>query len=541
MARQRDGAAGHARGFSLRRIAKRLGISSSLISRLSTGRARPLVSAVHTVADRIDLGLDAYERKSGRMAQVVYGALFRLLPVIAHAGSLGRRLLARALFTGFRRDEVGWQDRVLAAGDPCVLVRWLDRRARWSASALVDDWPAYPVRVAGVEAWLIVSRDLSRGFPLRAAFFPGSGDVMRSGDGDHKHVTATVDALRARSFPTQDAPGIGGLVVGNPNFAHVFLGTWNALQRGRKVHGFRAVDRFHDLLAHTMGSYTEPELFPELADRVAPLDAFVTADGTYDGTLVPIGMGRGNVLDLRLDTDLRRAVARVAERVRSPEATMLAAPMAAARFVLWISVRAAGKRTAVNFVDWIRATLAAVVGAGLEPFVAFDGLSIQPGYGLESVVRGAVSGEQVGREREVVERIMDGSPLEYAHLGGLPLYDAFYLSRFTSYFVCHQGSLEHKIKWLNPELPGMVHANLQRTRGRAWEPTFDTERTQFLPARFIVDEMPPSYADKPVSHANYPYLVEPVTEAAAFVAARILAARRVRERRAGQPVAVTND
>jgi hypothetical protein len=238
-----------------------------------------------------------------------------------------------------------------------------------------------------------------------------------------------------------------------------------------------------------------------------------------------LGIGPATVVEFHLDDDLRRAVAKLAERIRSPEADQLAQRMKAARYALWISVRGAGPRTPLNFGEWVGATLRALEERHFEPFVAFDGLSIQPTFTLDSWVRGANSRDQIRRERELVESVMARSGFEYAYLGGLPLYDAFYLSRFASFFVCHSGSLQHKVKWMRPNLPGLVHANVQRSDGEyAWDATLDAERSRFIPTRFIRDEKPAGYGDQPVTFANYPYWIEPVEEAADWTAQHIASA-----------------
>ncbi len=52
-------AARRSRGFSLRELADRLGVSSSLISQVETGRASPSVSTLYAIANELDISLDA--------------------------------------------------------------------------------------------------------------------------------------------------------------------------------------------------------------------------------------------------------------------------------------------------------------------------------------------------------------------------------------------------------------------------------------------------------------------------------------------------
>jgi transcriptional regulator with XRE-family HTH domain len=47
-----------ARGFSLRELATRLGVSASLISQVETGRAHPSVSTLYAIAAELDVSLD---------------------------------------------------------------------------------------------------------------------------------------------------------------------------------------------------------------------------------------------------------------------------------------------------------------------------------------------------------------------------------------------------------------------------------------------------------------------------------------------------
>ena len=47
-----------ARGLSLRSVAKRLGVSPSLISQVETGRAKPSVSTLYALANELGISLD---------------------------------------------------------------------------------------------------------------------------------------------------------------------------------------------------------------------------------------------------------------------------------------------------------------------------------------------------------------------------------------------------------------------------------------------------------------------------------------------------
>jgi transcriptional regulator with XRE-family HTH domain len=55
---QRLRQARRARGFSLRELAQRLGVSASLISQVETGRANPSVSTLYAIAAELDVSLD---------------------------------------------------------------------------------------------------------------------------------------------------------------------------------------------------------------------------------------------------------------------------------------------------------------------------------------------------------------------------------------------------------------------------------------------------------------------------------------------------
>lgn len=52
-------AARRSRSLSLRELAERLGVSSSLISQVETGRASPSVSTLYAIANELDISLDA--------------------------------------------------------------------------------------------------------------------------------------------------------------------------------------------------------------------------------------------------------------------------------------------------------------------------------------------------------------------------------------------------------------------------------------------------------------------------------------------------
>src|SRR3954451_23428570 len=107
--------------------------------------------------------------------------------------------LGGEIMTVFGREELSWQDRLMQHADPSALLQPLGD-AQWYDSVLVNGWPVYPVAGAGTRAWLIIGRNISYGYPLRAVYLPDTDDLVYRDEAEPNLVDAAVDAVRNRPF-----------------------------------------------------------------------------------------------------------------------------------------------------------------------------------------------------------------------------------------------------------------------------------------------------------------------------------------------------
>jgi hypothetical protein len=150
--------------------------------------------------------------------------------------------------------------------------------------------------------------------------------------------------------------------------------------------------------------------------------------------------------------------------------------------VIWLSVRL-DARTADNQREFLLAVITKFAEAYPSAGFILDGFSYpddfeSPIYRAQSDAsnelassgnaghyRGFLSNAMVEREGEVtayieelratLERVM---PNTVVSTSGMGLVNSIYLARFANYYVCHAGTLQHKIAWLY-DTHGIVHSN----------------------------------------------------------------------------------
>ncbi|MEB7505062.1 hypothetical protein [Arthrobacter koreensis] len=384
--------------------------------------------------------------------------------------------------------------------------------------------------------YVTISDDIALGFPIASVFSPGAGtywqDELAANSRVHKHVEALDlhdHAVAARLVTAEEAsPRI--LVRGNANFAHVLLSVCPAVERlidmaahvGTRLPAAALKER------HPLG--TPAEIYPELGE-VVDLDAISEDTGSglryVQDSLVPAAVGVSNKKPLMAVTDAARTRLRgfipgdaalpsgLSERIAGGDHD----------FVLWMSIRMLARRT-IPLVEAI--DLAARVAAQLEtryerPAIILDGLSLQSGDTLQSRVSGFSVEQHLDAERLAaslisarVAKVAPGLRL-YAAIG-LPLWESIRLAEQADAYIVHDGTTQHKIGWLYPEKPGMVHGPRQRNvgQGYVWHPVDIGTPAIYVPPECVVDH---KESGARIPHANYGYSLMQDDRLESFIAA----------------------
>ena len=137
---------------------------------------------------------------------------------------------------------------------------------------------------------------------------------------------------------------------------------------------------------------------------------------------------------------------------------------------IWISVRQVF-RTAVNFDDFFLEFVKHTFERYPKAAIFLDGFSFPYGFfddprtakHRESFVDRA---DEVGKEiveliRRAEERFGTATASRICNISGIDLPSAIAVGGSCDYYVCHYGTLQHKIGWLH-NIPGMLHGPLSR-------------------------------------------------------------------------------
>lgn len=385
--------------------------------------------------------------------------------------------------------------------------------------------------VSGSLHLAVTNDDVALGYPIAAAVTLRSTarwhDETTSSARVREHlgaIEASADAIEA-AFGTAPS-SLRVLVRGHANFAHVALSVSTAVERalsfadatGVRLSGARLGER------HPLGM--PADLYPELdgAPDVRRLSRDIGGGfRASDDALVPLAIGVAN------KKPLMRVSGPVRERLRGfvPRDDGAATDGAATDGVdagvaervrlgrhdttLWVSLRGLGRRALpmLEMID-LAENLASVLASSAErPAIVLDGTSLQFGDDSRTTMAGFSIEQHLAVERMmaglIASRISRVAPSCTIYPAiGLRLSESFQLASQVDAYVVHDGTTQHKIGWLRPELPGLVHGPRQRNVGQGfvWHPVDHGTPAVYFPQEWIVDHKP---ADARIPHANYGY------------------------------------
>jgi hypothetical protein len=325
--------------------------------------------------------------------------------------------------------------------------------------------------------WLLAS-SVKDGFPLTEAYLPTEDRSIWSLDENLTALHGPWKAELAR-LEHESQACLSSLVdsqptvlVGHPNFAHHL---WNELPALRTC--LELVARTGCKAPRVQVLY-EPllplaRLMPQGAQPVSRVSGFCEVTGLRDALVTRLG-------STRVSTSLReRVVASLADATAGRLSLVGARErLAKCSPVFWLSVRV-DARTADNQVEFLLSLVPALAKAYPDCGFIVDGFSYPADFshaiyrqgesadGLEgeTAERGFLDGAMRRREQDVGAAI--GSLIRQLEqrchnplvvVSGRDIPEAAALASLADYYVCHTGTLQHKVAWLH-NTPGMVHAN----------------------------------------------------------------------------------
>ena len=419
-----------------------------------------------------------------------------------------------------------YQRDILNEGSFTVISPQSGRRVRVDQSVMLREGTAY--LLPGGKTWLVTG-PLQYGHPLWELVSENDGQrhpLPNSGIAGRSASNRQIERLRNARPPV--ATGHPTLVIGNSNFAHHL---WNELS---------ALDEWLSAATDEMISRLSVTAF---AEPLGPLDRLFPKLGTVTDFVRQAP--RSGCLD-NGNLAVRVGARFVTERVRNVicgfcEQNAQQSAIAAARELLqdawprlWVSVRL-GDRTIENQEDFIRAVMSELFHHFPEAAVLVDGFSYPFHFFEDPRVSDAQKQNHARRVRDndaFIDHIIARLKNEFGERvtsricsdNGLALQDAITLGRLCDYYICHAGSLQHKIGWLhNP--PGLIHLPIN-TRYRALWHSDQIENGKIpdlLPAELLAPTTAPTQgpAHRRNPPRNFNYRVTNVEKAARYIVGRL--------------------
>ncbi len=377
---------------------------------------------------------------------------------------------------------------------------------------------AYRFESHGLAFWLITG-DIQFGYPLTWLLSPCHRLLIRLAEGvtgsfagidPLDYWMKAIDlTLADRGFRETSAEASNPVIItlGHRNFAHHL---WNELSGldawlAQCPEGF---DRPVILVPLREPLGCLEELFPESAHLdIRRADVSPKAINRIPGCRVPIG-------SRKISTRVRERVDAYLARVSGPVSRRIEQDFIQRHHpVFWLSVRD-HDRTCQNQEAFLAALASALLQAHPHSGILLDGFAFASDEADFDTL--LVSERRAIQVAETIERLKLrigglGAPEHMQRLcsvSGIGLLDNLHLARFADYYVCHAGTLQHKLGWLHLK-PGMMHTGVQNDNAcrsiAAWyaHQVEEGVAPAILPPQFLSIVNNEDQPDQPARNKNY--------------------------------------
>lgn len=314
----------------------------------------------------------------------------------------------------------------------------------------------------------------------------------------------------------RSARGPAMLVLGHENFAHQFwnelpaLDAWLQTASDKKVAGTPLY-----LSGEPLGPIRE--MFPRLS-LAKPYDGISSSE-------TPLFVRLGGK---RVPAKVRKLVCDfVIARGNTPPAAQLQRILARGFPRVWISVRH-GSRTPDNQADFLRAVVRQLFKRYPDAAVVFDGFSFPNGFFSDPRTTDlrARFVERSAIDKHFIDTLIDDICSEHGPdvasrlcaTSERHLSEAICVAGACNLYLCHGGTLQHKIAWFH-NIPGVVHTAVPDQNYALWCANLieDTIVPEMLPPELSTPTSAPK--DRQNKARNYNYHVTDVELAAETVTA----------------------
>ena len=348
----------------------------------------------------------------------------------------------------------------------------------------------------------LITGDIQFGYPLTWLLCPLHRVLIRLAEGstgaspDQDAFNLWMEKInlalaeRGPQPPSVDEPGRVVITLGHRNFAHHLWNELSALETWLAQTQPSSLQRPVSLVPLREPLGLLENVLPELAMLdIRRADVSPRTINRIPGCLVPLG-GR------KIGTRIQERLTGYLARVSGPLARTIEQDFIRQHSPLfWISVRT-HDRTCTNQEEFLATLAARLLQAYPGSGILLDGFAFSPGEtDLETILATEQRGLAVAEAIQAIQqRIAREHPAENPQrvlsVSGLSLLDNLYLARFVDYYICHAGTLQHKLGWLYP-VPGFIHTTVKDDNAcRAIESWYahqvdNGRKPVVLPARYI--------------------------------------------------------
>ena len=403
-----------------------------------------------------------------------------------HAEPFAKSLAALNAFV-FHRALLRYQQEIVERGCFSVISPWTGERLTPTVCHVVNNGdPAHgnlgiAYRLACEPAVWLLAGSIKDGFPITEAYLPADDASLWSlGEAyaeENRPWKARLQGLEAgiddAALPEVQQPG-ACILLGHPNFAHQL---WNELAA---LHTYAQARASDGATLHIKAIYEPLAPIEQLA---GDLPVSVTRVGNFEELV-----GYQNTMTTRLGStqisvNLREKIGELLSASRNKTlADPLLNSLGGCSPVIWLSARL-DARTPDNQQELLLSLVTKI--AAVYPAAGFilDGFSYPDDFGSaiyqqEGEEEGCqradnnpgldgifLSSAMIEREKEISAFILELQTSLEARLtntivntSGMSLANSIYLARAADYYVCHAGTLQHKIAWIY-NIDGIVHSN----------------------------------------------------------------------------------
>ncbi|GBR00969.1 hypothetical protein [Acetobacter oeni] len=308
---------------------------------------------------------------------------------------------------------------------------------------------------------LLAQANLGRGYPIVALVLLDLGFVLQLEERiwgiQVEDVLRYLEVVRAKNLETPQPARAIQLLTGDENFAHHLWNQLGALLELATIRkGREDVSLFftHQSLGPLKALCPTIQSWPTEWIDIGELETLNRA-GTV--TFCPGGM--------LVTPEAKKAVRKVAETSQSAPIRKLISSLSGKHPIIWVSIRTSS-RTATNQTEFLRAFCDAIFRKHRKAVILLDGVSYphdfrsNPNYrvsGIEKTERNDQEFIGTFLKSYATSPVRPGKKSVFPACG-LDILDSISLVHEADFYVCHHGTVQHKIGWTT-DCPGVVQTN----------------------------------------------------------------------------------